>query len=98
MPVLNLYHLGVPAGTVLLRRPGTRRQNDNVSVRSDVTNKANTIILDVSYKAKSRMENANYETKLPVCPTSLSRGTATTAPSGRSPSRLTRATPLPMKP
>ena len=33
VPVVNLYHLGVPAGAVLPRRCGSRRQNENKSVR-----------------------------------------------------------------
>ena len=63
-----------PVGTsssdecVLPRRPGNRRQSAVKSIRSDLTQKADTIMLDMNYKAKSRMDSVNYETKLPSVP------------------------------
>ena len=98
VPVVNLYHLGFPAGTVLPKRCGSRRKNDNKSVRSDVTHKAKTNMLNVNYEAESRMDIMIIKTKMYSVPTSLSRGRATIAPSGRLPSRPGSATPLQKKP
>ena len=71
VPVVKLYHLGIPDRAVLPRRPGSRRQNNNVSIRSDVIHKANTFMLHVNYKVKSRMDSVNYETKLPSMPNTI---------------------------
>ena len=68
VPEVNLYHIGNPAGAALPRRPGSSRQNDIVSIRPDVTHKANTCMLDVNYKAKSKMDNVNYDMNFPSLP------------------------------